>query len=87
MNFNIRFYLIALIFLIFDVEVAFVYPVTLVFRDWVLRGDGLFALAEILVFLTILFVGLVYVWMKGDLEWLKRVQKSDDQTTTIREAA
>ena len=85
-NFNIRFYLIALIFLIFDVEVAFIYPVTMVFRDWVLRGQGLFALAEILIFLTILFVGLVYVWVKSDLEWIKRVPKSDTETS-MREAA
>ena len=47
-NFNIRFYLVALIFVIFDVEVAFIYPVAVVFRDWVLKGQGLFALAEIL---------------------------------------
>ncbi len=73
MNFNIRFYLVALIFVIFDVEIAFIYPVTVVFRDWVLKGNGLFALAEILAFLGILFVGLVYVWAKGDLQWLKRV--------------
>lgn len=87
MNFNIRFYLIALIFLIFDVEVAFIYPVTLVFRDWVLRGQGLFALAEILIFLTILFVGLVYVWVKRDLEWIKRVPKVDAEVAPLREAA
>jgi len=47
MNFNIRFYLIALVFVIFDVEVAFLYPVTVVFRDWVLKGQGALALAEI----------------------------------------
>src|SRR5713101_1040012 len=45
-NFNIRFYVIALIFVIFDVEVAFIYPVTVVFRDWVLKGHGLFAPVE-----------------------------------------
>jgi NADH-quinone oxidoreductase subunit A len=86
MNFNIRFYLVALIFLIFDVEVAFIYPVTVVFRDWVHRGDGLFALAEIAIFLGILFVGLVYVWVKRDLEWLKRVRPAD-AGSTMREAA
>ncbi|MBI4518036.1 MAG: NADH-quinone oxidoreductase subunit A [Deltaproteobacteria bacterium] len=87
-NFNIRFYLVALIFVIFDVEIAFIYPVTVVFRDWVLRGDGLFALAEILVFLGILFVGLVYVWVKGDLEWLKRVPaEATSERATLREAA
>src|SRR6266436_6572788 len=56
-NFNIRFYLVALIFVIFDVEVAFIYPVAVVFRDWVLKGQGLFALIEIVGFLGILFVG------------------------------
>jgi NADH-quinone oxidoreductase subunit A len=85
-NFNIRFYLVALIFVIFDVEIAFIYPVTVVFRDWVLKGNGLFALAEILVFLGILFVGLIYVWAKGDLEWLKRVP-SKTEAESAREAA
>ena len=72
-NFNIRFYLIALVFVIFEVEVAFIFPVAVVFRDWVLKGQGLFALGEILLFLGILAVGLVYVWAKRDLEWIKRV--------------
>lgn len=72
-NFNIRFYLIALVFVIFDVELAFVYPVVTVFRDWIARGQGVQALVEIAVFIGILAVGLVYVWGKGDLEWLKRL--------------
>jgi len=76
-NFNIRFYLIALVFVIFDVELAFIYPVVTVFRDWVARGQGAFALAEIAVFVGILFVGLVYVWVKGDLEWLKRLPAAE----------
>ena len=72
-NFNIRFYLVALIFVIFDVEVAFIYPVVAVFRDWVTRGQGLFALVEILIFVGVLVAGLVYVWRKGDLQWIKTV--------------
>ena len=76
-NFNIRFYLIALVFVIFDVEVAFIYPVTVVFREWVLKGQGLFALAEVLLFLGILSVGLVYVWAKRDLEWVKRLPQTE----------
>ncbi len=86
-NFNIRFYVIALIFVIFDVEIAFIYPITVVFRDWVLRGQGLFAFAEIFVFLGILFVGLVYVWVKGDLEWLKRVPSAQRSEERMRPAA
>ena len=72
-NFNVRFYLIALIFVIFEVEVAFIYPVAAVFLDWVRHGQRLFALAELLIFLLILFVGLAYVWVKHDLEWVKQV--------------
>lgn len=86
-NFNIRFYLVALIFVIFDVEIAFIYPVTAVFRDWVLRGHGAFAFAEIFVFLGILFVGLVYVWVKGDLDWLKQVPSPQRSEERMREAA
>ena len=72
-NFNIRFYLIALIFVIFDVEVAFVYPVATAFKQFVENGQGLLVFTELIVFVGILFLGLVYVWVKQDLEWLKRV--------------
>jgi len=72
-NFNVRFYLIALIFVIFEVEVAFIYPVAAVFSDWVRHGRRWFALCELLIFLLILFVGLAYVWVKHDLEWVKQV--------------
>jgi NADH-quinone oxidoreductase subunit A len=72
-NFNIRFYLIALVFVIFDVELAFIYPVMAVYKDWVARGVGAQALLEIVTFVAILAVGLVYVWAKGDLAWLRRL--------------
>ena len=86
-NFNIRFYLIALVFVIFDVELAFVYPVVTVFKDWIARGQGAFALAEITVFIGILAVGLVYVWVKGDLEWLKRAPVERPVENAARRAA
>jgi NADH-quinone oxidoreductase subunit A len=88
-NFNIRFYLIALVFVIFDVELAFIYPVAAVFRDWVVtRGQGLFALVELAVFVGILAVGLVYVWAKGDLQWLKRLPRGRRaEGSGVREAA
>ena len=70
-NFNPRFYIVALIFLIFDVEVAFTYPVAVVFRRWVARGLGGFAFVELLVFVAILALGLAYVWRHGDLEWIR----------------
>jgi NADH-quinone oxidoreductase subunit A len=63
---NVRFYVIALIFLIFDVEVAVLFPWALVYRQF-----GLFGFLEMAVFLVILFVGYAYVWIKGDLDWDK----------------
>ena len=84
-NFNIRFYLIALVFVIFDVELAFVYPVVTVFRDWIRNGQGGFALAEMLLFIGILSLGLVYVWVKRDLEWVKQLPA--EQTQDLSKAA
>ncbi|HOV98393.1 MAG TPA: NADH-quinone oxidoreductase subunit A [Bacteroidota bacterium] len=63
---NIRFYVVALIFLIFDVEVAFLFPWALVYKNF-----GVFGFLEMVVFLFILFVGYAYVWVKGDLNWDK----------------
>ncbi|MDR6944594.1 NADH-quinone oxidoreductase subunit A [Mucilaginibacter pocheonensis] len=73
--FNSRFYVIALIFLLFDVEMVFIFPWATVFGSHeIIAQDarwGWFSLAEMFVFLGILILGLVYVWSKGDLEWIK----------------
>ena len=74
-NFNVRFYIVALIFIIFEVEIAFIFPVATVFRQWVVNGQGLFAFVEVFIFIGILFVGLAYAWRKGDLEWVKNVKE------------
>jgi NADH-quinone oxidoreductase subunit A len=66
MRFNIRFYVIALIFIVFDVEVVFLFPWALVYLNL-----GWFAFFEMIVFLAILLAGYAYVWRKGDLEWDK----------------
>ena len=65
-QFNIRFYVFALIFIIFDVESVFLLPWAVVFRE-----IGPLAFAEGLVFIAILAVALAYVWRKGDLEWVR----------------
>ena len=70
LKFNMRFYIIALIFLIFDVEVVFLFPWAVVFKDL-----GMLAMVEMGIFLIILSVGLAYVWVKTDLEWVKRKVK------------
>lgn len=63
-KYNIRFYVVALIFLIFEVEILFLFPWALVYQDL-----GLFAFIEMVIFLIILFVGYAYVWVRGDLDW------------------
>ena len=64
MRFGISFYLIAMLFILFDIEVAFLYPIAVE-----LRAFGGFALAETIVFVVLLFVAFVYVWRRGALEW------------------
>lgn len=64
-QFNIRFYVIALIFIIFDVEIIFLLPWAVVFKSL-----GAYAFFEGVIFIAILVVGLAYVWRKGDLAWV-----------------
>jgi NADH-quinone oxidoreductase subunit A len=70
-QFNIRFYVFALIFIVFDVEAVFLLPWAVVFKQL-----GFLAFAEGLVFVGILAVALVYVWRKGDLEWVRAEDRS-----------
>ena len=70
-QFNIRFYVVALIFVVFDVEAVFLLPWATVFRDL-----GPLAYVEGLVFIGILMVGLGYVWTKGDLAWVRTEDRS-----------
>jgi NADH-quinone oxidoreductase subunit A len=74
-NFNPRFYLIALVFVIFEVEIAFMFPVASVYKWFLDRGQGLLAFGEIFVFVAILAVGLAYVWAMGDIEWVKGLKQ------------
>jgi len=67
-KFNIRFYVIALIFIIFDVEVIFMFPWAVIFNG---SDNQVFYFVEMFIFMAILLVGLAYVWIKGDLDWVK----------------
>jgi NADH-quinone oxidoreductase subunit A len=64
MRFGISFYLIAMLFILFDIEVVFLYPVAVRLRDF-----GTFAMVETIVFIALLLVAYVYVWRRGALEW------------------
>ena len=63
-RFGISFYLIAMLFILFDIEVVFLYPVAVR-----LNAFGAFALGEVIVFVVLLFVAFVFVWRRGALEW------------------
>lgn len=68
-RFAVHFFLTAMLFLLFDVEVTFLFPWAILFRQFVAEGAGLFILVEGLLFIGILALGLVYVWKRGALTW------------------
>ncbi len=63
-KFGVSFYLVAMLFILFDIEVLFLYPVAIQLREF-----GTFALVETLVFVVLLFVAFIYVWRRGALNW------------------
>lgn len=63
-RFSVRFYLVAMLFIIFDIEAVFLFPWAVIFRDL-----GVFGFVEMMIFIVVLAAGLVYVWKKGALEW------------------
>ncbi len=82
LRFNIRFYIIALIFVLFDADMALIYPPTVIFRslatnttDW---RPALIVFGELFFFVGVLGLGLIYVWNKGDLGWVRSFQPSTD---------
>jgi NADH-quinone oxidoreductase subunit A len=85
-NFNPRFYLVALVFVIFEVDLALTFPVAVVYKDWVAAGATFawVAFVELLLFIVVLVVGLVWVWAHGDLEWVKKLAVVDDTPEPAR---
>jgi NADH-quinone oxidoreductase subunit A len=80
-QFNIRFYVFALAFIIFDVEAVFLFPWAVVFGEL-----GLFAFVEGLIFIAILVMGLAYLWAKGDLEWIREEDRAGPTSSTTKAA-
>lgn len=64
-RFGISFYMVAMLFILFDIEVVFLYPVGAIIN----AADSVFVLIEVLIFVVLLLVALVYVWRRGALEW------------------
>ena len=65
LRFGVSFYLIAMLFILFDIEVVFLYPVGVILKG----ADSVFVLGELVTFVVLLFVAFVYVWRKGALNW------------------
>jgi NADH-quinone oxidoreductase subunit A len=70
MKFDVRYYLIAILFILFDLEIAFLFPWATIFREVVATPEvKVFGFVEMLVFIGILVVGYIYAWVKGALDW------------------
>lgn len=74
--FNVRFYVVGLIFIIFDVESVLMFPVASIFREMNEMGEGGYVLIIFLSFISVLIEGIAYCWKKGDLDWVKSYQVS-----------
>src|SRR3954468_13556446 len=68
-RFSVKFYLVAMLFILFDVEAVFIYPWAVILRQLKANGQGMFGLLEMLVYIGIFLVGFFYVWKKGVLDW------------------
>lgn len=68
-RFSVKFYLVAVLFILFDLEAVFLYSWAVVFRRYVQAGAGLFILGEMLVFMAVLFLGWLYLVRRGALDW------------------
>jgi NADH-quinone oxidoreductase subunit A len=69
-RYSVRFYIIAMLFVLFDIEAVFLYPWAINFDGFVRRGDGIFILVEMLLFIFMILLGYVYAWKKGALDWV-----------------
>jgi NADH-quinone oxidoreductase subunit A len=77
-RFSVKFYLVAMLFILFDIEAIFLYPWAVVFREL-----GMFAFVEMLIFIVLIVSGYFYVWKKGALEWAES-PRADDFEAPVR---
>jgi NADH-quinone oxidoreductase subunit A len=80
-RFSVKFYVVAMLFIIFDIETIFLFPWAVVFRQL-----GMFGLVEMTVFIALVFVAYVYVWKKGGLDWSTTVTPIEDAVVDEQEA-
>lgn len=87
-QFNLRFYVLALIFILFEVEIVFLFPWSVVFANKQLieqtdGGWGWYAFTEMLIFILVLVIGLAYAWKMGHLDWVKATPRTKDVDSPV----
>jgi NADH-quinone oxidoreductase subunit A len=80
-QFNVRFYVVGLIFIIFDVESVLMFPVASIFKKMHELGHGWYVFVVFISFISVLLEGIAYCWKKGDLDWVKSFVGQDNQST------
>jgi NADH-quinone oxidoreductase subunit A len=78
-QFDLRFYVVALLFVVFDVEIALLYPWAVVYRDYIAQGLGAAAFGSMVFFLALITVGFLYLWRFGYLDWVRAAGPRDSK--------
>jgi len=78
-QFDLRFYVVALVFVVFDVEIALLYPWAVVYQDYIAQGLGSSAFWAMVFFLGLIFIGFLYLWRFGYLDWVRAVSREEQE--------
>jgi len=81
-RFSVKFYLVAMLFILFDVEAVFLYPWAIILKDLKRMGQGVFGISEMFVYIGIVLVGFFYIWKKGVLDWGLTITQQPRSTRT-----
>jgi len=76
-RFSVKFYMVAMLFILFDVEAVFLYPWAIILKDLKAMGQAMFGVVEMFVYIGIVLVGFWYIWKKGVLDWGLSVPRKD----------
>jgi len=85
-RFSVKFYLVAMLFILFDVEAVFLYPWAVILKDLKAMGQGVFAISEMFVYIAIVLVGFFYICKKGVLDWGLTVSSEVKRLSTAKAA-
>jgi NADH-quinone oxidoreductase subunit A len=86
-RFSVKFYLVAMLFILFDVEAVFLYPWAIILKDLKRMGQGVFGISEMFVYIGIVLVGYFYIWKKGVLDWGLTITRHPQSTRNQRPAS